>query len=173
MRAKTIPKACAMKPCLLGLLVILDLGTADLSQAQPTVALDHPLGDLLCEAGGARRSDPGASSGEETVKCVFTPSDGTPEQIYSGSIGTEISARLLEGKMMHWVVRGPNSSKRPPAAELDQTYSGGNADSNSSHPVLFGQNNPGLRLDLDTLGETAAPNWTIAIMTLSLTRAFI
>jgi hypothetical protein len=87
--------------------------------------------------------------------CAFRPSNGGPEEIYTGTLqSVGLEKELSEKRTMIWVVKGPRQPMGSPGV-LQQVYAADLAANPSHSPPLIGETN--VWVALQTLADEQAP----------------
>ena len=87
--------------------------------------------------------------------CAFRPSNGGPEEVYTGTLqSVGLEKELSEKRTMIWIVKGPREPMGSPGL-LQQDYAADLAVNPSHSPPLIGETN--VWVALQTLADEQAP----------------
>ena len=87
--------------------------------------------------------------------CAFRPSNGGPEEVYTGTLqSVGLEKELSEKRTMIWIVKGPREPMGSPGL-LQQVYAADLAVNPSHSPPLIGETN--VWVALQTLADEQAP----------------
>ena len=146
-----------LRPYQLAGLVALMLAHGMVSASAQQARMD--IGVLTC---GLTKSDEaqreaGVAPLRQTreLLCAFRPSNGGPEEIYTGTLqSVGLEKELSEKRTMIWIVKGPRQPMGSPGV-LQQVYAADLAVNPSHSPPLIGETN--VWVALQTLADEQAP----------------
>ena len=133
----------------IGLAALLSTGEAATAHKK-----EGPLGDLMCRVQAIHKPQASSPLNTQAIACVYQPTKGGIEELYTGTLSTLVPNTMLRGKRVFaWVVRGSSGIDVGPGI-LSQSYEDEGQTVDGVSPSLVGRSKPSIVLRESRPGQT-------------------